>query len=108
MLIKCYATMVRFFLFFFSMPTVCVAVCDCADHSVWSVLCLLCCATLPTVLTLVYCTHSGPLCSFCAVLNMSVFYVCVCLCVGPEVVAGKGQRPVETHDGGMVMYGNSW
>ena len=61
------------------MPTVCVTVCDCADHPVWFVLCLLCCATLPTVLTLVYCTHSGPLCSFCAVLNMSVFYVSVCV-----------------------------
>ena len=104
MLIKCSATMVRFFLFFFSMPTVCVAVCDCADHSVWSVLCLLCCA----VPTLCHATHIGPLCSLCAVLNTSVLYVCVCLCVGPEVVDGKGQRPVETQNGGMVIDGNTW
>ena len=60
------------------------------------------------LLTLVYCTHSGLLCSFCAVLNMSVFNVCVCLCVRPEVVAGKGQEPVETQIGGMVIDGNSW
>ena len=34
---------------------------------------------------------------------------CVFVCVAAEeVVAGKGQEPVETHDGGMVMYGNSW
>ena len=48
------------------------------------------------------------LCCVHAVLNMSVLYVCVCVCVGPEVVAGKGRRPVETQNGGMVMYGNSW
>ena len=105
MLIKCSATMVRFFFFSFCMPTVCVTVCDCADHPVWFVLCLLCCATLPTVLTLVYCTHSGPLCSLCAVLNTSVLCFVVCQA---EVVAGKGQEPVETQNGGMVMYGNTW
>ena len=101
MLIKCYATMVRFFLFFFPTPSV---MCMQAYHPVWSVLCLLCCA----VPTLCHATHFGPLCSLCAVLNTSVLYVCVCLCVGPEVVDGKGQEPAETHDGGMVTYGNTW
>ena len=33
---------------------------------------------------------------------------CVFVCVAAEVVAGKGRRPVETHDGGMVTHGNSW
>ena len=89
------------------MPTVCVAVCDCAYHPVWFVLCLLCCA----VPTLCHATHFGLLCSLCAVFmlySIPVCSMCVSVCVGPEVVAGKGRRPVETQNGGMVMYGNSW
>ena len=72
-------------------------------RAVPTVLCcaVLCCATLPMLLTLIECAHvllcSIPVCS-----------MCVCLCVGPEVVAGKGQEPVETQNGGMVMYGNTW
>ena len=102
MLIKCSATMVRFFLFFFPTPSV---MCLQANHPVWFVLCVLCqrCATL---LTLIKCAHvllySRPVCS------ITVCSMCVCLCVGPEVVDGKGQRPAETQIGGMVMYGNSW
>ena len=61
-----------------------------------------------TVPTLCHATHFGLLCSLCAVLTTCVLSVCVCLCVGPEVVDGKGQRPAETQIGGMVMYGNSW
>ena len=68
-----------------------------------------CCANaVPTLCHPAHATHFGLLCSLCAVLNTSVLYVCVCVCVGPEVVAGKGQRPVETQNGGMVMYGNTW
>ena len=63
---------------------------------VWFVLCQRC-ATLPTVLTRVRRVH--------AVLNTSVLSVCVCVCVGPEVVAGKGRRPVETQKAGMVRIG---
>ena len=68
---------------------------------------VLCCAVLccVTLLTLIYCVHSV-LGSFCAVLNTSVFNVCVLLCVRPEVVAGKGRRPVETQKGPMVRIGN--
>ena len=33
---------------------------------------------------------------------------CVFVCVAAEVVPGKGQEPVETHDGGMVIDGNTW
>jgi hypothetical protein len=92
------------FLFFLSNADDPCGVCRRAYHPVWFVLCLLCCA----VPTLYHCTHFGPLCSLCAVLNTCVLYVCVCLCVGPEVVDGKGRRPVETQNGGMVMYGNTW
>ena len=48
------------------------------------------------------------LCCVHAVLNMSVLSVCVCVCVGPEVVAGKGQEPAETQKAGMVTHGNNW
>ena len=88
------------------MPTVCGHVPPCLPlRMVRAVPTVLCCVTLPTVLTLVYCTHSGPLCSLCAVLNTSVLCFVVCQA---EVVAGKGQEPVETQNGGMVMYGNTW
>ena len=64
---------------------------------------------VPTVLCHpAHCTHFGRVCPCLAVLNTSVLYVCVCLCVVPEVVDGKGQEPVETQNGGMVMYGNTW
>ena len=53
-------------------------------------------------------THFDIVCPCLAVLNTCVLYVCVCLCVGPEVVDGKGQEPVETQNGGMVMYGKCW
>ena len=48
------------------------------------------------------------LCCVHAVLNKSVLSVCVCVCVGPEVVAGKGHKPVETQKAGMVTHGKSW
>ena len=62
------------------MPTVCVAVCDCAYHPVWFVLCLLCCA----VPTLCHATHFGLLCSLCAVFmlySIPVCSMCVSVCV---------------------------
>ena len=113
MLIKTLCDHGQVFLFSFAMPPVCVAVCDCADHPIWFLLCLLCCAvlyllccvTLPMLLTLVYSIHSV-LCSSCAVFNhCCVFHACVLLCVRPEVVAGKGQEPVETQMGRMVRIG---
>ena len=64
-----------------------------------AVLYLLCCVTLPMLLTLVRSIHSV-LCSITAVCRM-----CVLLCVRPEVVAGKGQEPVETQMGRMVRIG---
>jgi hypothetical protein len=82
--------------------------CRRAYHPVWFVLCLLCCATLPMLLTLIECATRFTLCCVPTVFNMSVFHVCVCLCVGPEVVVGKGQRPVETQNGDMVTHGNNW
>ena len=66
-------------------------------RAVPTVLCLRC----ATLLTLVCCVHSV-LCS------ITVCSMCVCLCVRPEVVAGKGQEPVETQIGGMVIDGNTW
>ena len=65
------------FLSSFPMPTTRVAVCDCADHPVWFLLCLLCCAVSAcpcyslgsTVLTLIECAHvllcSIRVCSMC-------------------------------------------
>ena len=103
MLIKCSATMVRFFFFFFPMPTTRVACAAVLTTPYGS-----CCAYCAVLCHPAHATHFGPLCSLCAVLNTCVLYVCVCLCVGPEVVDGKGRRPVETQNGGMVTYGNTW
>ena len=55
-----------------------------------------------TVPTLCHATHFGLLCSLCAVLNTSVLCFVVCQA---EVVAGKGQEPVETQMGRMVRIG---
>ena len=75
-------------------------------RAVPTVLCcaVLCCAVLchPA-----HATHFDRVCPCLAVLNTCVFYVCLSVCQA-EVVAGKGQEPVETQNGGMVMYGNSW
>ena len=82
------------------MPTVCGDVPPCLPPRMVR--------AVPTLCHPAHATHFGLLCSLCAVLNTCVLYVCVCLCVGPEVVDGKGQEPVETQNGGMVMYGKSW
>ena len=103
MLIKCYATMVRYFSFFFRHADgvwTCAAVPATPYGS--------CCAYRAVLCHPAHCTHSGPPCSLCAVLTTCVLSVCVCVCVGPEVVAGKGHEPVEAQNGGMVMYGKSW
>ena len=71
-----------------AVPTVLCCANAVPRYSLWSTVFTLCC--VPTV------------------FNTSVFHVCVCLCVGPEVVAGKGQRPVETQNGHMVTHGNTW
>ena len=87
MLIKCYATMVRYFYFSFGMPTTRVA-CAAVPATPYGS----CCAYRAV---LCHATHFDIVCPCLAVLNTSVLSVCVCVCVGPEVVAGKGQRPVE-------------
>ena len=96
--------MVRFFLFFFLH----------AD-GVWTCAAVLttpygsCCAYCAVLCHPAHCTHFDQVCPCLAVLNTSVLYVCVCLCVGPEeVVDGKGRSPAETQNGGMVTYGKSW
>ena len=55
------------------------------------------CATLPTVLTLIQ----------CAPVRLCSIAVCFVVCQA-EVVAGKGQEPVETQIGDMVTHGNTW